>query len=516
MGIITIELGDGYVAVSPTIPEKLYKQLYYWHRELVFDQATYRRVATGTRKNLYSVQTTVNADGSINEKLVTMPGFCSRIKRVVAEAGYDMQFVDRRTPAPTPHYLEALEGLREYQQDPVLVALQSGGGIIAMPTGTGKTHCLAALLRAYPHAELCARNTPLAVVATPEQDITRKDYNDLCRILPGRDIGLVMSGNKKFSDDIQVITLQSLPLLDPNDIGILIVDEVHTAASEHRAEIITSARRALKWGVSATPDGRFDGRDKVTEGLFGPIVYQSTYADGVKCGALVPITVCWLKCPEPSEGIHHFLNRKTRDGRYRGGVWRNDAQHQLIREVMQKVGPAHQVLCIMQFMHQMNALAALLPDVAIVHAEVSKDDVAAKHKNLVAVSRAERKSIYQRMETGELRKVMSTHVYKQGVNFPKLDVVINAGGGGSDIVAAQIPGRESRLVAGKGRSYLVDFQHPWDVVLDKANDKMKPGPILDDDKSRQRCYQELEFEQVWFDSVDDLPFLKEPDGPSRT
>jgi superfamily II DNA or RNA helicase len=118
------------------------------------------------------------------------------------------------------------------------------------------------------------------------------------------------------------------------------------------------------------------------------------------------------------------------------------------------------------------------------------------------------------MFSGACRKIISTYVYKQGVNFPQLTVVVNAGGGGSDIVARQIPGRESRNIGEvKPQAYLVDFVHEWDTVTDK-NGRPRPGPILKDDKSREKSYSDLGFTQVWVDTLDELPFLKDKNGPN--
>ena len=361
------------------------------------------------------------------------------------------------------------------------------------------------------------------MLATPEQDITRKDFNDLVTLLPDRDVGLVMTGSKKFSDDVQVITLQSLHLLDCNDIGIFIVDEVHTAASEKRMETIMAARRALKWGVSATPDGRFDGRDLVTEGLFGPVVYRRTYAEGVADGALVPITVYWVKAPEPDAvrnlhhvtglGLENYMKFKTRSGKYRNGVDRNEPYNEIIGELLRRIPNDLQTLCILQHLDHMDKLTYHCNDVRIVHAEESADSLAKNgYTHLTPVSKRERKQIYEDMFSGACHKIISTYVYKQGVNFPQLTVVVNAGGGGSDIVARQIPGRESRNIGEvKPQAYLIDFVHEWDTLTDK-NGRVRPGPILKDDKSREKSYTELGFNQVWVDTLDDLPFLKDKNG----
>jgi hypothetical protein len=93
------------------------------------------------------------------------------------------------------------------------------------------------------------------------------------------------------------------------------------------------------------------------------------------------------------------------------------------------------------------------------------------------------------------------------VDFPNLSVVVNAGGGGSDIVAKQVPGRASRKADGKDHAYIIDFMHPWDKS-DPVTNSGKPGPLLINDYARRRAYQNLGFEQKWI-KFTDLPFLKQ-------
>lgn len=366
------------------------------------------------------------------------------------------------------------------------------------------THIMKAIINAFDPEDLKARGTPLVVLATPDKDITAKDYKDLCKMLPDREIGLVMSGSSKFSDDIQVITLDSLHRLNPDDVGVVVVDEVHAAASDKRAESLLRFRKAARWGVSATPTGRFDGRDLVTEGLFGPVVYTRSYAEGVADGALVPITVYWIESPEPPMGMAKFEKFTSRVGRYRNGVLRNPARNALIGQLMQELPKDMQVLGIMQYLEHMDHLLPLCgPGVEIVHAETDAAEIA-KRRNLHAVSPQQRREIYQRMEAAEIRRILSTYVYKQGVNFPHLEVVINVGGGGSDIVAKQIPGRESRKTNAKERSYLIDFWHPWDRRKNDRN-RIVPGYIHADDQSREKAYNHLGFEQIWIKDLTALP-----------
>ena len=510
MNTALIRFGDGYASVelNTPVPEVLTKKLKYWHRSFTNNYG--KMVATGEYRELFTLSGSIDPDTQqFIQRIVTMPGFVHRVRQCLLGEGYEIKLVDERTPMPTPDYAAAFSQLRDYQCEPSYIAIASGGGVIACPTGYGKTHLMGSIIRAYSHDELAMRGTPLVVVAAPEKDITSKNYNDLIGMLPGREVGLVMSGKKKFSDDVQVITMDSLHLLDPEDVGILIADEVHCAAASSRSSDIMAFKKAVKWGVSATPTGRFDGRDLVTEGLFGPVVVSRTYDDGVKCGALVPISVYWLTCPEPAIGIQKYQNYKTRLGKYRHGVDRNASQNNLIIDLLKRIPPTKQALCIMPHVDQMNILAGMNKNLQYAHAVSDQAKLTSNdHRNLGPVSAKDRIRIYQEMSEGKIRQILSTYIYKQGVNFPQLEVIINAGGGGSDIVAAQIPGRESRNIEGKTSAVLIDFWHPWDISTDKEN-KRRVGPIHSDDRSREKVYDELGFKQYWLNSIDELPLLKE-------
>jgi hypothetical protein len=175
---------------------------------------------------------------------------------------------------------------------------------------------------------------------------------------------------------------------------------------------------------------------------------------------------------------------------------------------MNRTPDNNQLLCIMQHVEHMNRLAPSVPKAACVHAVTSAADLQRrKMNNLQAVTPKQRKAIYDQMHDGTIKQAVSTYVYKQGVDFPNLNIIVNAGGGGSNIIAEQIPGRESRNTEEKTEAYLVDFHHPWDVVTDEDGRK-KPGPVLKDDNSRRTVYEKVGFEQIQINSVHELPFVK--------
>ena len=515
----TLTLGDGFVAIRP-FPETLLPKLRYWKRSLVFNQRTHRREMQATGETLYRIEEGVSEDGTPVKTCITLPGFAKRCKDHLVACGWGVDVVDSRTPMPEPDIAKAMTGLREYQYELVYDMLMSGGGILSGATGLGKTHCMKAMCNAYSHEALMARGTPTIVVAVPDKDITRKNFNDLTALLPDRKVGLVMSGSRNFSDDIQVITLDSLHLLNADDVGVLIVDEMHTASSDTRASELLRFTKARTWGVSATPDGRFDGKDVVAEGIFGPIVARFSYADGVKAGCLVPVTVYWIDCPEPNIGLECYLRYKTRDQRYKWGVYDNRMRNEMIGRIFAGMPQSMQALGMLQFTKHMEkvlrgcAKAGCNPMPTQAHA--GTDPAAfppSSFWHVKAVTAKERKAIYADMKAGAIRQAISTHVWKQGVDFPGLSVVVNIGGGGSEIVSQQVPGRASRKVDGKDRAYIVEFRHGWDVTRGKSG-RETPGPVLRDDESRRKIYAELGFEQINLENERGLPWMSSSGSPT--
>ena len=487
----TVSLDRGTITITDP-PRGLDKELTYWKRELVVNKRSRKREMQGHYEKLFSM----SEDG----KMITFPGFAHRILEFLRKTGTEFEMKDSRLAMPEPDFEKACLGLRDYQIEPVITMLVSGGGILSAATGFGKTVMTSAIIRAYDREKLRKRGTPLVVFAAPDKDINMKNWEELTRFLPDRDVGIVMSGKRKFSDDVQVITLDSLHLLNPDDVGILIVDEVHTAASDSRSDVISRFRNAVRWGVSATPNGRFDGGDALTEGLFGPVVCTRTYQDAVRLGALVPIEVYWVKAPKPHIGMQYYSAYKTRDAKIKAAIVNNPEYSRLVASIMTAIPEDMSAICFTQWVRQMANIHANCPSISYVHAQTDEGVGTIK-----PIKANERKAIYESVRNGDVKKIFATYCWRQGVDFPALDIVVNASGGSSDITAKQIPGRASRRADGKDKAYVVDFIHEWDV--DSSSGRDKPGPLLSSDYARRRSYKELGFEQHYVDTAMELPFL---------
>lgn len=490
--------GDGFVSVQPTFPESLLKELSYWRR--LTEIVGYKKNYINRKEELFVIEPYQDPANSevLCRRLTVLDGFMSLIKKELTKAGYPFTVRDARTPRLAPDIDRALEGLWEKQKPAVYTMLMSGGGVLSMPTGYGKTRMSAGIINGYSHEQMKLRGTPLTIFAAPEQEINSKNYEELKAALPGRNVGIMQSNRKHIiTDDVMCVTLDSLENINPDDVGLFICDEVHTGVSDTRSANIQDMKRAVKYGVSATPGGRYDGKDLVITGLFGPVVYEKTYQEAVEDGILVPIKVVWIEAPEPDHGMNYYGMLKSREGRLRHAVTANTGCNTITGEILKGLPHPMQAIAIMPTIDQMSMILPKAgPGVRVAHAKTTaKALMGIGTGNVPPLPNKERKQLYKDIEAGKVDRVISTYVYKQGVNFPGLEVMINAGGGGGEIAAKQIPGRVSRTTKSKDKAWLVDFWHPWDIKLDRYGKKV-PNNALSDDKKRKKFYTQLGFEQV--------------------
>lgn len=515
---IYLELGPGFCSVYPWYPAKLKAKFRYTEKTLGFVERVKDRPEAGrkrgtirTRMDMFEEVPTDQADKAIGSKLLFPPGLAKDVRDEIIRLGTVPTVLDTRIPRPR-YSMDRLAtmGLRDVQSEDVALLLYSGGGIAWLPTGWGKTRIMAALIDAHDPVDLRSRGTPRTVVVLSDADVARKNARDLRELMPHRDVGYVDGTMSQWSEDVQVITVDSMGRLpNPEQVGILIGDEVHTLASESRAPLILSCKNALRWGMSASPFGRFDGADMMTVGLFGPTTVRRTYGEGVERGFLVPLTVCVLPMPLPMGMVPNLANSLVdRDDLLTLCVDQNDELARLIADIMLRTPQSRQVLCMTEHMYHMDFILHHLPaDTPYVHGQTTASGMSDKpFRHVGPVPKKVRAQRYVDMENGTIRRCLSTYVYKQGVSFNGLEVVICASGGSSKLVYSQIPGRASRPMVDKDHAYIVDFVPRWNRRAEHGKpDRM--GALLIDYINRIKVYRDLGFNILECATIDNLPFL---------
>jgi superfamily II DNA or RNA helicase len=187
-----------------------------------------------------------------------------RIARAADEAD-DVLVGDLRARWPeAPRSWEWL-GLRPYQEQALAAWLHADRrGIVALPTGAGKTRVAVAAILA------CGVPT---VVLCPTRALMSSWAAELSATL-GERIGVVGDGECR-PERVTVMTFESaFRRLDSlgDRFGLLVVDEVHHFASGGRAEALEACAAPARLGLSATaPPAGSEGARRLAE-LVGPVV----------------------------------------------------------------------------------------------------------------------------------------------------------------------------------------------------------------------------------------------------
>lgn len=340
-------------------------------------------------------------------------------------------------------------------------------------------------LRAFP--------TLPAVVVAPGVDLVRQLYDDITgpRGIKGRDVSLICTGSGKLAyQSINGITVCSADSLDKLDYALprlVLADEPHALVTDNRLEKLNNFTRARRYGYGATLKGRFDQKDPLITGVFGPVLANRTYEEAVAEGAICPITVLFVRV-EVSRVFY-----KDRNTAYNNILFLNPTMAELTAQICRDVVPADFQTLI--FIKQENQADLYLEHIGTEHA-------LAMAKRLKS---AERKELTARMndQENQITRCLCTKIFIQGVTFHDLRVLINVEGGGNNTGAIQKPGRLAEIRPGKKMGIMIDFlfEPPWCYEGDLDGPWAAP---IKDSRNRLKAYRDIGYKIIEVDSIEEL------------
>jgi len=179
------------------------------------------------------------------------------------------QHPDDRRNAPVRADIKFVGQLRDYQSN--AVALASGGGIISLPCGYGKSIVGLALA-----AKLGLRT----MIMVHKEFLANQWIEVIQRFCPGASIGRVQADTHDIEKDFVICMIQTLcsrehPPRTFESIGLLIVDEAHHICAKVFSQTMFKLCPKVTIGLSATPE-RKDGLTRVLHWFLGPTVMTIT------------------------------------------------------------------------------------------------------------------------------------------------------------------------------------------------------------------------------------------------
>lgn len=441
---------------------------------------------TGEKRNILNIPVEM-FDYDAKGRMVLCAGYRSRVMQLLQENGFSIEFFDYSPTRIRPNCykpnwanLKQRFKFRPLQEDCIREMSVSDMGVVDCSMGFGKSFTIAALCLLYPDAKFA--------VCTMSRSNVKGLAADLSLYVPA--VGVVGAGAKDHGRRVMIYTAKSLGHCD-GDIDFFIGDEAHELCadsySESIARISSSARR---FGLTATPKGRFITTEIRLEALFGPTIYKVSYQDCLSNKLVVPITVSWVSVSMPSP----VADTKDKMARYRWGVWRNDYRNQIIACAAKEYSDKGlQTLVLVQTLEHALWLKAKLPDYELCYGSLASErqkmfnDRSWLPDDFVPLSDGAREQLRVDFKHGRARKVIATDTWRTGVSFENLAVLVRADARDGYIIDSQGPGRVSRIADGKEAAVVVDF---YDVFDDYFCAKSK---------ARKKTYDSHGWESVYRD-----------------
>ena len=469
--------------------------------EIKAERETLRARFGGTPKvnpMKYEKGTVIEHDADDPETVYFLPGLWPRVKDWMEKNNVEYEITaDNRNPDIRPPIdFEAIKDVqfRENQDLALALIATADCGIIETSVGWGKSFIISVLCRAFPKLNI--------LITTGSTQVVNTLYEYLCKQVPGQ-VGILMGGkNTTNGKRIVVSTLRSLCKIPVDNVHLLCCDEAHEVADNQAGRDIMRFVFARKFGFTASPI-RNSGDGLVLESIFGPTILKMTYEQAAESGIVVPMRYTMIPCNwGPSichkEGISDVLLKRY-------AYWRNDVRNKAIANYVHqihKADPNGQILVMVQTLEAAIALHMVLPWFKVAYygasefSDMEKKFPKEKYPNLdlksYKMTQKQLDIMRAAFAKGTLRFIISTTVFRQGVNFSHLKYLVRADGATSKIMGIQIPGRLSRLDEGKDCAYLIDIDDtfcPWSARRSDCRDKqyqeqgwtkMQPGDMIND------------------------------------
>lgn len=353
-------------------------------------------------------------------------GLTRKLVRAVRERGFAVEIVHRGKKdliadgnsvdgiswVPREHQKIALDIIREHQR-----------GLIQHCTGGGKGDLIGLL---------AALITGRVLIIAPSKKL-QEDLYGRCKKF-GVEAGRLGSGYSETSKRVVVAVDDSLKRLSKKDLesfDALMCDECHQAAAKtYYGPLMKCKNAQIRLGFSATALDRADKKGLFVVGALGETIHRYTPDQAAKDGVISTARLRMVR-------FWHSTLFNTEDY--------VDWDKQAIAE------HTNRNLLLLRLVHSTDAPRIVFTRTkqhqAVLVEMIGSADCAFVNDQtpLPEMSR-----IIDRLRSGEVKTLISTPIFRQGVDIPELKTVINGAGGKATIDVIQKVGRGSRILQADG------------------------------------------------------------------
>ena len=314
--------------------------------------------------------------------------------------------------------------------------------MVQMPTGTGKTYLLAAVVKS---EERRVKN-PCVWIVAHRRELVAQIKETLARF----DLPTSTNDNSSLfalrSSLIKVMSIQWLTLHYREmreEPSLIVIDEAHHAVAKTYAEVMRAFPKAKKLGLTATPY-RLKGEGFAD--LFDTLLTSWSMERFIAKGRLSLYDYYSIKPDGQDQRLIDSLKKRGADGDY---------QQKELNEVMD-VRPSLERLC-MTVKRYVAKKKGIVYAFSIEHAEHIAEFYCQNDINAVAISSKtplnERKSLVEQFKKGKIRVLVSVDLFSEGFDCPDVQFIQLARPTLSLAKYLQMVGRGLRVA--KRKSYCV-------------------------------------------------------------
>jgi superfamily II DNA or RNA helicase len=320
---------------------------------------------------------------------------------------------------------------RPDQIELITTALDARRGIIQAPTSYGKSACIAMLCKAIPGNVLVITHTKTLLYQTAA-DLKRET---------GEEIGLIGDGRAS-TERITIGLIKSLTDLQLEAMNGIIVDECHRCSADMLFNFILSLPAQYRYGLSADP---LDDQDVKANSLFkrfrilacfGPIVSKFGIEQAKEAGIIAKPNIHMMRVKDPHGGKY---TEATYQEAYDALVVYNELLHSTVAGICND-NKSDQIMILLRRVDHGKILEAMIPNSRFLYGELPSDTV---NRGI------------EDFKSGKYSVLIGSDIFKEGVNIPEVDTLINAGSDVAD--TKQRLGRGLRRRVGKETVEVYDF-----------------------------------------------------------
>lgn len=347
--------------------------------------------------------------------------------------------------------------LRQDQEDVVKICMDKARGIIALPTGWGKS---------YSQIELVCRLNLPTVIVVHKLDIMQQ-FIDWFKDRANIEVGQIGNGivnpqhitvamiqtlanyfnikSKEIKKEKVDMTKYNAVINMCNNAQVLITDEMHCMTDGNVWNKVFSHFRNTYYrlGFSATPYKSLSG-ELQSEAIYGPIIAKESYMECVKKGYLTQPEVIVYKYKQ--QGLPWGVKYQQA---YKERIVENEDRNLLICQIALKYWKAgKKVFIAVTHLNHGKLLKQMFETV------LGKDKVIFAEGSTSVIKRQE---AIKKFEKGGII-LLASSIFNEGINIKSMDVLINARCSLSQSMFLQTIGRCLRLSPGKDKAIIVDIQ----------------------------------------------------------